>query len=150
MNETSDNAGLATSLRVNSEAIEAQPASKFCDDFAVGDVLELNNRDARAYPEDTVGLTGQTVVVAVVVDTIWKRRDAFSIDEVEIFGADFASPASFLDASVDLDVFADASRGIGLKSSRTLRAFALGVKGEAAILTVLRGVEALSVAELVI
>ena len=66
VDEAARDAGPTLSSGVDSEATEALSASVLGDDFAVGDVFNLEDRHAGACFEDAVRLASNAVEVAVV------------------------------------------------------------------------------------
>lgn len=137
VDQASGDAGLTFSFGVNSEAIEALSAAILGDNLAVGDVFDFEDGHTGPGFKHTVGLASDAVEIVVIFFAVGDGKDAFSIDEVEIFGADFASNACFLDAAFELDILAGSFGWVRLEASCALDAFALRVEGETAILGVL-------------
>ena len=150
VDQTPGNTGLTFSFGVSSEAILALSTTILSDDFAVGDGFDLEDRHTGTCFEDTVGLAGDTVEIVVVFVAVGDGRDTFSIDEVEIFGADFTASVCFLDASFNLDILADSCGWMRLKASSALGTFAFRVERETAILRVLGRVMTKSIGEFVV
>ena len=151
MDETSWHTWLASSLRVYSESTLALSTSKLCDDSAVRNAGNFENRDTGSVIQNARWHACDTVVILIVLCAFWNRWDAFSIDLIVISSTNLASSCwGFSNTALNLDILADSSWWVRLKSSSAWGTLTIWVERKTAVVGVVRWVVAPSFSEFIV